>query len=135
MALPYTFVAGRGEYGQGVAQNALQRWLDQQRRSRQQFTAAEQPLRQAVEMFQPGGSYGRGQAALLREEARRAQAEATAQQVASGMSSGSLATSTALRTKRDLAQTGQLGQISNSFCFQLFNLMGQINQFIILLWF
>ena len=93
---------------QVAAQNALQRWLDQQRLSRQQFTAAEEPLRQAVEMFQPGGGYGRGQATLLREEARRAQAEATAQQVASGMSSGSLATGTKLRTERDLA-TGLAG--------------------------
>ena len=103
MALPFSYQAFADVPGRSTAQNALQRWLDQQKRSRVQFTAAEQPLRQAVEMFQPGGGYGRGQAALLRDEARRAQAEATARQVASGMSSGSLATSTALRTKRDLA--------------------------------
>ncbi len=80
------------------------RWLDRQRQSREQFTAAEEPLRKSVEMFQPGGGYGRGQETLLRGEARRAKAEATTRQVASGMSSGSLATGTALRTERDLAQ-------------------------------
>jgi len=108
MALPYSYRPEYDVQGRSVAQNALQRWLDQQKRSRAQFTAAEQPLRQSVEMFQPGGGYGRGQATLLREEARRAQAEATAQQVASGMSSGSLATGTKLRTERDLA-TGLAG--------------------------
>jgi hypothetical protein len=103
MALPFSYQAAADVPGRSTAQNALQRWLDQQKRSRRQFTAAEQPLRQSVEMFQPGGGYGRGQTALLRDEARRAQAEATAQQVASGMSSGSLATGTKLRTERDLA--------------------------------
>lgn len=98
----------QADYGRGVAQNALSRWLSQQRRSREQFTAAEEPLRQAVTSFQPGGGYGRGQRTLLRDESRRAQAEATTQQVASGMSSGSLATGTKLRTERDLA-TGLAG--------------------------
>ena len=106
----YTYKAkpvGKTPGGQ-LHRNALTRWLDQQRRSREQFSAAEQPLRQSVQMFQPGGGYGRGQATLLREESRRAQAEATTRQVASGMSSGSLATGTALRSERDLA-TGLAG--------------------------
>lgn len=102
MALPFSYQASADIPGRSTAQNALQRWLDQQKRSRAQFSAAEQPLRQSVQMFQPGGGYGQGQATLLREEARRAQAEATSQQVASGMSSGSLATGTKLRTERDL---------------------------------
>jgi len=94
--------------GGRLSQNALQRWLNQQKTSRAQFSAAEQPLQQSVQMFQPGGGYGQGQQTLLRDEARRAQAEATTQQVASGMSSGSLATGTKLRTERDLA-TGLAG--------------------------
>lgn len=87
-----------------LAQNALQRWLDQQKRSQAQFSAAEQPLKTAATMFAPGGSYGAGQRALLEENARQAAAEAASNQVASGMSSGSLATGTNLRIKRDLAQ-------------------------------
>lgn len=102
MALTYGYNA-RADYATGVAQNSLARWLSQQKRSREQFTSAEQPLRQSVQMFQPGGGYGRGQATLFRDEARRAGAEATSQQVASGMSSGSLSTGTGLRIKRDMA--------------------------------
>lgn len=102
MALTYSYQP-QADYARGVAQNSLSRWLEQQKRSREQFTSAEQPLQQSVEMFQPGGGYGRGQATLFRDEARRAGAEATSQQVASGMSSGSLSTGTGLRIKRDLA--------------------------------
>lgn len=91
-----------------LSRNALSRWLQRQKQSKEQFSAAEQPLQQAVTSFQPGGGYGRGQRTLLRDEARRAGAEATASQVASGMSSGSLATGTKLRTERDLA-TGLAG--------------------------
>ena len=86
-----------------VRQGALSKWLNQQRRATEQFTAAQQPLQQAVQMFQPGGGYGRGQETLLRDEARRSLGEATTKQVASGMSSGSLATGTGLRVERDLA--------------------------------
>ncbi len=107
MALKYSYQP-QADVGYRVSQNSLRRWLDQQKRSRKQFTTAEQPLRQSVEMFQPGGGYGQGQAALFRDEARRAGAEATSQQVASGMSSGSLATGTKMRTERDLA-TGLAG--------------------------
>lgn len=92
----------------GLAQDALQRWLLQQRQATKQFGAAEQPLQQAVQMFQPGGGYGAGQVALLEREARQAQARALSEQVASGMSSGSLATSTGLRVASDLAR-GKLG--------------------------
>ena len=100
---------GNGAYpGSGyhsiAASNALSRWLGQQKQAQGQFSAAQQPLQQAVQMFQPGGGYGRGQTTLLRDEARRAGAEATASQVASGMSSGSLATGTGLRIEKDLAQ-------------------------------
>ena len=91
-------------YGRGVAQSALQRWLGTQRQARGMFAGAEQPLQESVQMFQPGGGYGKGQAMLLQEQARQAQAEALSTQVATGMSSGSLATGTGLRVKRDLAQ-------------------------------
>ena len=90
--------------GLDVAQNALTRWLDTQRQAKGMFGSAEQPLQQSVQMFQPGGGYGKGQAMLLQEQARQAQAEALSSQVATGMSSGSLATGTGLRVKRDLAQ-------------------------------
>ena len=84
--------------------SALNRWLQQQSTAKQQYSQAATPLQQAVEMFQPGGSFGAGQIATLEGEAKKAGAEATAQQVASGMSSGSLATSTGLRIKSDLAK-------------------------------
>ena len=94
----------RQSYGRSVAQTALSRWLGTQREARGMYGQAEKPLQQNVQMFQPGGGYGQGQAALLQEQARQAQAEALSTQVASGMSSGSLATGTGLRVKRDLAQ-------------------------------
>lgn len=93
-----------GSYATDVAQNALTRWLKQQKMSQKQFTGAEQPLQQAIESFRPGGGFGAGQNALLEDEARRAQANALAEQVASGMSSGSLATSTGLRVASDLSK-------------------------------
>lgn len=94
----------RQSYGRGVAQSALSRWLGTQREARGMFAGAEQPLQRSVQMFQRGGGYGRGQAQLLQTQARQAQAEALSSQVATGMSSGSLATGTGLRVKRDLAQ-------------------------------
>lgn len=69
---------------------------------------ALKPLKQAMNMFKPGGSYGAGQYALIDEQAKQAQAQALANQVASGMSSGSLATSTGLRVGRDMT-TAKLG--------------------------
>ena len=107
MALKYSYQP-QADVGFGTTQNALARWLEQQKQAQGQFTAAAQPLQKAVQMFQPGGGYGKGQQTLLRDEARRAKAEATSRQVASGMSSGSLATGTAMRTERDLA-TGLAG--------------------------
>lgn len=104
MALPYSYQPQADVFGRGTYQSALRRWLENQKRSREQFTAAQAPLQTAVNMFQPGGTYGESQRMLLRDQARQAGAEATARQVASGMSSGSLATSTGLRVKRDLAQ-------------------------------
>ena len=93
-----------GVRGTGVRQNALARWLGRQKQATGMFGQAEQPLRESVQMFQPGGGYGAGQKGLLQEQARQAQAEALSTQVATGMSSGSLATGTGLRVKRDLAQ-------------------------------
>ncbi len=83
---------------------ALGRWLARQNQSRQTFNQAAQPLQQNIQAFQPGGSFGAGQIATLEDEARRAGALATSQQVASGMSSGSLATSTGLRISSDLTK-------------------------------
>lgn len=91
-------------YAVRTAQSSLSRWLNQQREAKQKFAAAETPLQQAVQMFQPGGGYGQGQRDLFEDQARQSLAEALTSQVASGMSSGSLATSSALRTKSDLAK-------------------------------
>ena len=120
---------GTGSSASGMYQSELQRWLDQQKQAQTQFGAAAEPLRQSVEMFQPGGGYGEGQKMLFRDEARQAQAEATTQQVASGMSSGSLATGTGLRIKRDMA-TSMAGvedtrtQFLNQALQMLSNLLG-----------
>jgi len=104
MALKYSYQP-QADVTAKTYQSALQRWLDRQKQAQAQFSAAEQPLQQAATMFAPGGSYGAGQRAILEENARQAAAEAASNQVASGMSSGSLATSTGLRVKRDLAQS------------------------------
>jgi hypothetical protein len=72
------------------------------------LTRAKSPLTETIEMFRPGGTYGAGQRALIEEEGKRRQAEALANQVATGMGSGALATSTGLRVGRDIA-TQKLG--------------------------
>lgn len=89
---------------QSIYSNALERWLASQNESRQLYGQAAQPLQESVQMFRPGGGYGAGQIAILEDEARRARAEALSNQVASGMSSGSLAASTGLRVGSDLAK-------------------------------
>ena len=99
-----SYMPSRDVVGTGVYQNTLARWLNRQKQAKGMFGSAEQPLQQSVQMFQPGGGYGAGQKGLLQEQARQAQAEALSSQVATGMSSGSLATGTGLRVKRDLAQ-------------------------------
>ena len=103
MAFTYSYTPQKS-YGAKVANTALGRWLGTQRQAQSMYGQAEKPLQQNVQMFQPGGGYGRGQAQLLQTQARQAQAEALSSQVATGMSSGSLATGTGLRVKRDLAQ-------------------------------
>ena len=99
-----SYMPSRDIVGGGVYQNTLARWVGRQKQAQGMFGQAEQPLRESVQMFQPGGGYGAGQKGLLQEQARQAQAEALSSQVATGMSSGSLATGTGLRVKRDLAQ-------------------------------
>ncbi len=99
-----SYMPSRDIVGTGTYQNTLARWLGRQKQAMGMFGQAEQPLRESVQMFQPGGGYGAGQKGLLQEQARQAQAEALSSQVATGMSSGSLATGTGLRVKRDLAQ-------------------------------
>lgn len=85
-------------------QTALDRWLNRQQQARGMYAGAAEPLQANIEAFQPGGGFGAGRIAMLEEEARRTGARATAEQVASGMSSGSLATSTGLRIGSDLAR-------------------------------
>lgn len=90
-----------------LAQNyttALDRWLQNQRTAQNQFNRAADPLNEAVNLFRVGGGYGAGQNAILEDQARRAKAEALLNQVNSGISSGSLATSTGLRIGSDLAK-------------------------------
>ena len=93
-----------GSYITDVANTSLSRWLKQQAEASNLFNTAAKTLGENVQMFQPGGGYGAGQKMLLEDQARQAQAEALSNQVASGMSSGSLATGTGLRVKKDLAQ-------------------------------
>ena len=88
----------------GIYDSALQRWLKQQKESAGIWKTAEAPTAQKVNMFQPGGGYGAGQNVLIEDEARRAKAEALSNQVATGMSSGSLATSTGLRVGSDMTK-------------------------------
>ena len=88
----------------GVYSSALNRWLAQQAESKKAYKTAEQPLSETVQMFQKGGGYGAGQISMIEDEARRAKAQALADQVASGMSSGSLATSTGLRVASDASK-------------------------------
>ena len=87
---------------------ALDRWLQSQNQAQQQFRTAAEPLKQAASMFAVGGGYGAGQRSLLEQQAKQAKSEALLNQVNSGMSSGSLATSTGLRVNQDLSQ-GLLG--------------------------
>ena len=109
--------------GKAQITNSLDTWLRQ----------ARNPLTQAIQMFQPGGGYGAGQTALIEEQAKQAKAEALANQVASGMSSGSLATSTGLRVGRDVT-TAKLGvedqrtQYLNQLLQALSNMYGQFGQ-------
>ncbi len=99
-----SYMPSRDIIGRGTYQNTLARWLGRQKQAQGMFGSAEKPLQESVQMFQPGGGYGAGQKGLLQEQARQAQAEALSTQVSTGMSSGSLATGTGLRVKRDLAQ-------------------------------
>jgi len=99
-----TATANQPTVGGVSYQSALNRWMQQQKQSSQQFQNAADPLQQAVGMFQPGGGFGAGRIADLEAGARQSRARATADQVASGMSSGSLATSTGLRIDSDLAR-------------------------------
>jgi hypothetical protein len=88
-------MAGTGRYD---ATNPLDKYM----------TQAKNPLQQAIDLFKPGGGFGAWQNALIEEEAKRNKAQALSDQVASGMSSGSLATSTGLRIGRDTT-TAKLG--------------------------
>ena len=100
----YTATAPSKTAGGQVYAGSLARWLAQQKAAQEQFSAAQAPLQESVQMFQPGGGYGAGQKALLEDQAKQAQAQALASQVASGMSSGSLASSTGLRVQNDLSK-------------------------------
>jgi len=82
---------------QTLHQDALQRWLAQQKESTRLYGKAEEPLQETVGMFRPGGG-------LAEDQARKEKAEALINQVQSGMSSGSLATATGLRVGRDLTK-------------------------------
>lgn len=108
MALaPYTTVKFKpvGETTAGKTYSStLQRWLAQQKEARGLYAGAEAPLQESIGMFRKGGGYGAEQMALIEDEAKQARAEALAEQVKTGMSSGSLATSTGLRSAADVTK-------------------------------
>jgi len=90
MALkPYTTIQSGGDTTQELYSSVLGRWLKNQQEMRAGFASAEQPLTEAVGLMQPGGGYGAGQTAIIEEEAKKANAQALADLVSTGMSSGS----------------------------------------------
>ena len=103
----------------------LTSWVTRQKRSAQLYARAETPLQETVGMFRPGGGYGAGQVQLAEDQARKEKAEALTTQVASGMSSGSLATATGLRVGRDLT-TAKLGieDVRTQFLAQALQALG-----------
>jgi len=70
-------------------QGALSRFTDRLNQARTDFTKAESPLQENIDLFRPGGGYGAGQHALIDEEARKALGAGRTSLVASGMASGS----------------------------------------------
>jgi hypothetical protein len=68
------------------------------------FNPAKNTLEEMIKLFRQGGGYGAGQNAIIDAQANQAQAKAASDAVASGMSSGSLATSTGTRIASDTAK-------------------------------
>jgi hypothetical protein len=68
------------------------------------FNSSKNALEEMVKLFRQGGGYGAGQNAIIDEQANQTQAKAASDAVASGMSSGSLATSTGARIASDTAK-------------------------------
>lgn len=83
---------------------ALRRWLDRQRQMTQQFGRAEEPIREELQLYAPGGGYGAGQRGIAEEQMKTGRAEALHRLVATGMSSGSLATGVQIQARRGLEQ-------------------------------
>lgn len=85
-------------------QDALRRWLERQRQMKEQFGLAERPIQEELRLYAPGGGYGAGQRGIAEEQMRTGRAEALHRLVATGMSSGSLATGVQMQTRRGLEQ-------------------------------
>jgi len=114
---------------------ALDRWLEEQQQAQSQWQQAADTISELVNLFQPGGGYGRGQLATIERQGRRARASALADQVATGMSSGSLATATGLRVNRDVTQAAlgvqdQRTQFLSRALETMANLQSQYGQYL-----
>jgi hypothetical protein len=68
------------------------------------FGPAKNALQDMIKLFRQGGGYGAGQNAIIDTAANQAQAKAASDAVASGMSSGSLASSMGQRISSDTAK-------------------------------
>lgn len=114
---------------------ALDNWLAQQQEAQGQWQQSAGTIAELANMYQPGGSYGKGQLSIIESQARKNRAMALSEQVASGMSSGSLATSTGLRVGRDVTQAS-LGvqdtrqQFLNRALELMSNLQSQYGQYL-----
>lgn len=98
--IPYMTKTYTGPSLQGVYQTALSRWLAGQKG----FKEAEEPLLEAKGLLSPGGGYGEAQRLEIDEAARKAKAEAMANLVATGMSSGSNAAGLQARIGADVGK-------------------------------
>lgn len=83
---------------------ALSRWLGRQKQMTTEFGLAEQPLLETKALYAKGGEYGAGQRGIAEEQFRKSRAEALHNLVASGMSSGSLATGINIAARGGLEQ-------------------------------
>lgn len=80
------------ETSTGLYESTLARWLNRQQQMGEQFGRAETPLQELKSYYAPGGGYGAGQQEIIEEEGRKTLAQGLHNLVATGMSSGSLAT-------------------------------------------
>ncbi len=84
-----------------VYETGRNQWRSDIARGDEQFDQALSPLRQAVNMFQVGGGYGKGQRGMVEEQSKQTLAGMNLSNVRSGMSSGSMASGNKARVGKD----------------------------------